>query len=366
MTTSHGFDHTPDWDALARYRAGESMPDEATSVAAWLAEHPLDDAMIEALDAAVGAHFGTDDMSAVPVDVEGALGRLHQRVNESAPSAPRLAVLRGGAATAPPNRQRSRVIGGLAAAAAVAAIALVLNRQSPSSSAVATTSTTSATAAAHEYRTAVGVVDSITLSDDTRILLAPSSHLTVPAAYGAGSREVALEGVARFSVRHDTAAPFAVRTGNAVVRDIGTQFTVRAPVDTTGQTTVAVSEGQVSLASSTAKASPTTLNAGDRGAVNSDGSVIASRGVVRGDDDAWTRGVLVYNAAPLALVRDDLKRWYGIDLQADDTILSTRRLTATFEKQDADQLLRTLGLALGMSVQRSGTIVTLRPGAIGR
>ena len=94
--------------------------------------------------------------------------------------------------------------------------------------------------------------------------------------------------------------------------------------------------------------------------------MIASRGVVRGDEDAWTRGALLYNAAPLALVRDDLKRWYGLDLQADDSILATRRLTATFEKQDPDQLLRTLGLALGMSVQRSGNIVTLRPRAIGR
>jgi len=368
MTSSHGFHDTPDWDALARYRAGESTPDEATSVAAWLAEHPLDDAMIAALDAAVGAHFGTDDMSALPVNVEGALGRLHQRMSESAPAAPRLTVLRGGAASAPPKRQRSRVIGGLAAAAAIAAIAVVINQRSPSPSpsVVASTNPASTATAAREYRTAVGVVDSLTLSDGTRVLLAPSSHLTVPAAYAAGTREVLLEGVARFSVRHNAAAPFAVRAGNAIVRDIGTQFTVRAPAEATGQTTVAVSEGQVSLSASTPNATPTALSAGDRGEVKSDGAVVARRGVVRSDDDAWIRGVLVYDAAPLALVRDDLKRWYGLDLQADDTLLSTRRLTATFEKQDADQLLRTLGLALGMSAQRSGNTVTLRPGAIGR
>lgn len=366
MTSSHGFDDTPDWDALARYRAGESTPDEATSVAAWLAEHPLDDTMIEALDAAVGAHFGTDDRSALPVNVEGALGRLHQRMMESAPAAPRLTVLRGGAASAPPKRQRSRVIGGLAAAAAIAAIAVVINQRSPSTSVVASTSPASTATAPREYRTAVGVVDSLTLSDGTRVLLAPSSHLTVPAAYAAGTREVLLEGVARFSVRHNAAAPFAVRAGNAIVRDIGTQFTVRAPSEGAGQTTVAVSEGQVSLSASTPNAAPTALSAGDRGEVKADGAVIVSRGVVRSDDDAWIRGVLVYDAAPLALVRDDLKRWYGLDLQADDTLLSTRRLTATFEKQDADQLLRTLGLALGMSAQRSGNTVTLRPGVIGR
>ena len=364
MTSSHSFNDAPDWDTLARYRAGESAPDEVTTVAAWLAEHPLDEGMIEALDAMVGAHFGTDDMSAVPVDVESALGRLHQRMNESAPAAPRLAVLQGGPSAAPPRRARSWALSGLAAAAAIGAIAVVFNRQAPSTDAA--TNVASPTAAAREYRTAVGVVDSVLLSDGTRVLLAPASHLTVPAAYAAGAREVTLEGVARFSVRHDAAAPFAVRAGNALVRDIGTRFTVRAPAGATGQTTVAVSEGQVSLASASASATPAVLNAGDRGEVKADGAVMASRGVVRGDEDAWTRGALLYNAAPLALVRDDLKRWYGLDLQADDSILATRRLTATFEKQDPDQLLRTLGLALGMSVQRSGNIVTLRPGAIGR
>jgi transmembrane sensor len=367
MTSSHSFDDSPDWDALARYRAGESTPDEATSVAAWLARHPLDDAMIAALDAMVGAHFGTDDMTAAPIDVEGALGQLHERMNAAAPVAPRLTVSRGAAATVtPPRRQRSWLLGGLAAAAAIGAIAVVLTRQGPTAPVVAATNPTSTTDAAHEYRTAVGVIDSITLSDGTRILLAPSSHLTVPAAYGKGTREVALEGVARFSVRHDPAAPFAVRAGNALIRDVGTQFTVRAPTEPTGHTTVAVTEGEVSLSSLATSAAPAALHAGDRGEVKADGSVIASRGVVRGDDDAWTRGTLIYNAASLAIVRDDLKRWYGLDLQVDDSVLSTRRLTATFDKQDPDQLLRTLGLALGMSVQRSGNTVTLRPVAIGR
>jgi transmembrane sensor len=366
MTSSHSFDDAPDWEALARYRAGESAPDEVATVAAWLAQHPLDEAMIEALDAIVGAHFGTDDMSAVPVDVEGALGRLHNRLDAVAPAAPRLTVSRGGATDVPAApRQRNWLIGALAAAAAIGAVAVVLSRQAPSSK-VATTSPAATAGAAREYRTAVGVLDSVILSDGTRVLLAPSSHLTVPAAYAAGTREVTLEGIASFSVRHDAAAPFAVHAGNALVRDIGTRFTVRTSAGATDQAIVAVSEGRVSLTSSTANAPTATLDAGDRGVITADGAVVATRGTVRNDDDAWTRGTLIYNAAPLALVRDDLKRWYGLDLQADDRILATRRLTATFEKQDADQLLRTLGLALGMSVQRAGNIVTLRPGAIGR
>lgn len=112
MTSSHGFDDTPNWDALARFRAGECTSDEARVISAWLAGHPLEEAMIEALDAAVGAHFGTDDMSAAPVDVEGALGRVHQRMKEPAPTVPRLKVVRGGAhAVAPVPRRRSWIVG---------------------------------------------------------------------------------------------------------------------------------------------------------------------------------------------------------------------------------------------------------------
>lgn len=366
MTPSHGLHDAPDWDTLARYRAGESTPEEALLLARWLADHPADAALLDALDALVGSHIAPVDSSVDSVEVEHALTQLHDRMkSEAAPAVPRLTLARGVAPQGVVARPRRWALGGLAAAAVIGAIAFSLQRQSASPSISGPTPSAGSTPA-QEYRTAVGVVDSVLLADGTRVLIGPASHLLVPSSYGRSTREVTLEGIARFSVQHDAALPFAVHAGSALVRDVGTRFTVRAPVHGAGvRTSVAVSEGEVTLSSSSNGAPPTSLRAGDRGEIATDGSVVARRGAYRSGEDGWTSGALVYDGAPLSLVQDDLKRWYGLDVQV-DAALAERKLTATFERQDADQLLRTLGLALGMRVQRTGAVVTLRPAAIGR
>ncbi|MDQ2666559.1 MAG: FecR domain-containing protein [Gemmatimonadota bacterium] len=366
MTPSHPFDDAPDWDTLARHRAGESTPEEAEQLALWLAEHPQDAALIEALDAVVEQHATPIASYAESVDVERALRQLHQRMSDAAPAAPRLTVSSGGTPQPAPARGHRWAWGGLAAAAAVAAITVALQRETSTARNTSSASHVASTPA-RDFRTTVGVVDSVVLSDGTRVLLGPASHLIVASSYGHGTREVTLEGVARFSVQHDAAVPFAVHAGSALVRDIGTQFTVRTSASgSESHVSITVSAGEVNLSASSSSAPSTPLHAGDRGEVMADGSVVASRGTVHTDDDAWTRGTLVYASTPLAIVRDDLKRWYGLDLQLADSTIAARRLTATFEHQDADQLLRTLGLALGMRVQRTGAVVTLRPGAIAR
>jgi transmembrane sensor len=214
-------------------------------------------------------------------------------------------------------------------------------------------------------RTDVGVRDSVVLSDGTRVLLAPSSRLIVSQTYGRGAREVTLEGMARFSVQHDSAAPFVVHAGNAVIRDVGTEFVVRAPASAANEhVAVAVLEGEVTIAARSSSQTPTSLHAGDRGEMQTGGAVVVERGTANDADVAWTRGALAYRAAPLESVRDDLRRWYGVELQIADSALTSRRLTATFDANDtAEQVLNTIALALGADVERTGTVATLRRAA---
>src|SRR4051794_15581316 len=75
----------PDWDAIARYRAGESVGEEAHRIAAWLDAHPLDARMLAALDDAVGATLESDAGTAAP-DVEAALRSVHARMHEPTPA----------------------------------------------------------------------------------------------------------------------------------------------------------------------------------------------------------------------------------------------------------------------------------------
>jgi len=328
-------------DALARYAVGESAPDEAVRVEAWLAAHPDEAALLSALaarTAAVGARA-----EAIPVDTEGALARVRARLD-----VPPLTVVRGGGAvrSAPAARpwRGPRLWGAAAAAVVVLAVG------------VATRGTWGAPPTPRVLRTAVGTRDSLRLPDGTLAILAPGSALEVSDGYGRGAREVRLVGAAFFEVVHDAARPFAVRTGDVVIRDLGTAFSVNTAAD--GRVAVAVTHGLVAVRS--ASGVEVELRAGDRGTADAQ-AVTVRRGVVTPEDVAWTRGLLNYRDTPLAEVRADLRRWYGLDLRITDDVLEARTLTASFRGEQAADVIRLIALALGAEAVTQGDTVFLRP-----
>jgi transmembrane sensor len=351
----------PDWEALARHLAGESAADEARAVAAWLAAHPDDAALLAALDATATSAAAPDP---TPIDVEAALRRVRARRDAAATPDADVLPFRPRETGAAPGRSavaRRRVWpAGLAAAAAVAAVVFGLGRRDGARPA--------GTAAATELATAVGVRDSLRLPDGSRVVLAPGSRVRVAAGYGDGAREVTLEGEGWFAVTHDARRPFRVRAGGALVEDLGTEFSVRT--DGGAAVAVAVFEGSVSLAplaaapaadsGDDARQRPVVLRAGDRGAVDSLGRVRAERGAAAAGDAAWTRGRLTYRAAPLSVVQADLRRWYGVELRVADPALAERRLTATFDGDPVARVLDVIALAVGGEVTREGNVATLR------
>jgi transmembrane sensor len=282
-------------------------------------------------------------------------------------AAPTLEVSRGGGRSRHhPGRRLRWSLGGLAAAAVIGFFAVSLRRDAAAPHARADGA--AIVAAGSDFRTPVGVRDSLRLPDGTGVLLAPGSRLVVSSSFGRGRRDVTIEGMARFSVRHDRAAPFIVHAGPAVIRDVGTEFMVRAPDASNGvAVAVAVTDGEVDFAARPSSPSATRLRAGDRAELHPNGEIFAQLGAVTTDDLAWTHGVLTFHAAPLDIVRDDLRRWYGIDLRSGDSAIASRRLTATFENQPpVDQVLNTIALALGAEMERSGVVATLRRSAAGR
>lgn len=332
-----------DWELLARFLAGESPPAEADAVRAWLAADPRRQTVLGALDRAL-------DHAAVPppaaLDVEGALGRVHARMD--APETPVIPFRR-------PERTRPGR-GGWRSPALRAAAAVILviggaflfwrmTRTGPLSSAVAA------------YSTGVGERDSVRLPDGTRVLLGPASRLTVAGGYGERAREVTLRGEAMFDVPHDDARPFTVRAGAARVRDIGTVFTVEA---TPGAgVRVVVTQGAVALrAAESRSGDEMVLREGERGELAEGGSA-PRRAAATEDDLAWTRGQLVFRDAPLAEVAGELRRWYGLTLRADDPAIADRRLTASFQGEPPEQVLRVIALALGAEVQTRGDTAVL-------
>lgn len=384
----------PDWEAIARYHAGESPPEEARVVAGWLAANAPDAAMLATLDDAIDRAVGADALALVAEpDVEAALRTVRARraagalaAAQSSPASRDPAVLPFAtrAGQAPPveasrlaaRLRRTRVwwaAGGLAAAAALALLVrpTEVGDQARGDSTPSVMVALPELAAGEVRTTAVGRRDSLRLPDGTRVVLAPGSRLAVAPGFGEPMREVELEGQALFMVTHDEAKPFTVHAGEAIVRDLGTVFEVRTDGAAAGSVTVAVTEGRVAMALARDSARLAAgddglpaLDAGDRGGIGSGSAPWVSRGAVDAEDVSWaTTGTLVYRNATLATVAADLRRWHGLELHVDDPGLLARRLTATFTNESADEKLRVLTLALGATASHSGNGVRLRPRA---
>src|SRR6476661_6186107 len=108
----------PDWDAIARFLAGESRAEEASRVNAWLAAHPTDRQLVERLDSAAAVPLAD-------VDVENALRIVHERM-QAEPGAKRLTVVRSNG-----TRWRPSFVVPSLLAAAAAAFAVVVLRRAP-------------------------------------------------------------------------------------------------------------------------------------------------------------------------------------------------------------------------------------------
>ena len=334
---------TPDWDAIARFFAGESPAVEATRIGEWLQANPDERSVLERLNLTL------DKAANHEIDVEGALARVHARMNEPRVARPQLIPQRSS------NRPawRARLVAGMLAAAAIAGIAVILNRQSGPVAA--------SEVAARTYETKVGQRDSVVLSDGSRIMLGPDSRLDIPAGFGTGTRAVTLRGDAFFDVRHDPHVPFSVRVGNAVIEDIGTTFTVET--DNGVLASVAVVSGNVRLRSVNASSTAgVVLGAGDRGTIDDTGNAQADEHALRDEDLAWTTGRLVFRDAPLARVAGELRRWYGLTLRVADSSLASRHVTASFNGEPVDQVLKVIGLTLGARVELHADTAVLRAG----
>jgi transmembrane sensor len=240
-----------------------------------------------------------------------------------------------------PRHRVAFIAGGIAVAAAILFMAVVLSIGAKPSR------------PDREYATATAERATIHLSDGSVVILAPRSRLLVPDNFGAGSRQLTLVGRASFDVVHDSAAPLSVRAGAAIVKDIGTHFSVSAYPDES--VAVDVTEGEALL--SGASGEPVHLMAGSAGVVASKTSA-AQRGVAVRHSRDWETGRLTFDNEPLRAVLNTLERWYDIDIRA-DAIIADRRVTAVFTADRPAEMIDALALAVDARVSRTGKVVVL-------
>lgn len=172
----------------------------------------------------------------------------------------------------------------------------------------------------YSIETELGQPRDVALDDGSVIALNGGTRITLDKR---NTRIVLLDyGEAQFTVKHDAATPFTVKTGGSVIQDIGTVFNVRRD---DRETELAVSEGSVLF---NPKAQAVLLHKGHRLRAN-DGD---AKPVLTNVDPAliggWKSGRLSYEAVPLPKVASDLSRFIGkrVSVAPD---LASRNFTGT-------------------------------------
>lgn len=331
-----------DYERLARLLSGEAGDAERAATELWVAAEPEREAlMVQMVEdwRVSGVEAG---------DVEAGLARLKGRIarEREKPVIPIRTTK-----TAP----WWRVNGPMLRAAAFGVIVLgagLLWVQRGSNEAPASLAASSAV----RLSTAIGERRVIDLVDGSQITLGPSSS-AVTRVGEAGPREVELVGEAFFRVTHDETRPFVVTTGQGVIEDLGTEFTVRA---IGGETPlqVAVSEGSVSVRrDKTSARDEVVLQPRDMLTLPDTGEAVVARNVDIEPFQAWTTGRLVFRNATFADAIVELERWYRADFRIGDQELLRKHLDVEFSGQSLDEVLSVIGRILDVRLVRRGDAV---------
>ena len=157
------------------------------------------------------------------------------------------------------------------------------------------------------YRTAVGQVSTITLTDGSTIKLDTDSRLQV-AMTGQERRVMLEQGRASFHVAKDSERPFIVAAAGKTVRATGTTFDVRVEP---GQFTVILVEGRVRVEEQQAKggrSTPTDMRPGWRLSVGEDRRW-RMEAVDLANATSWHDGMLSFYEDPLAVAVAEMNRY---------------------------------------------------------
>lgn len=313
-------------ESLVRYLSGEASPEDRLAVEAWASADPANAAELERLRTIWD--LGAESVPAT-VNVDKAWMRVQSRITEEEGRGRVILMHRG--------RTLTRWV-----AAAAVLIGLFVgvrywNEQRPQEL-MATT---------EHLRTV--------LKDRSTVVLSPGSHANVRMR---DERRITLHGEGYFEVERDEARPFVVATEAVTVTVLGTAFEVSA-FDTSTSVLVRVRHGKVRVE---AEGDTVYLEAGGYARFNKTAHLLerlpAPPAAVFGDR------IIQFQQAPMTAVVAQLEQLFKVRVQLAHEGLERCVLTATFEDEPIDYILRVIADTYGLTLTQGapGTYLLDGPG----
>jgi transmembrane sensor len=213
-----------------------------------------------------------------------------------------------------------------------------------------------------DYATAHAEQRSWRMPDGSTVHLNSGSQIKVH--FDERRREVELvKGQALFQVAKDAQRPFWVRTGDAAVKAVGTEFDVYRQQ---GRTLVSVVEGRVAVwhAQETTPGAPVAqVDAGQQARISREAAVVSTQAADVRKTVAWLQRQVVFDHDALGAAVEEFNRYSDVRIRIDAPELSTAEVSGIFSAYDAEAFIRFLEHQPDMQVQRTDkeVVVTAAP-----
>jgi len=214
------------------------------------------------------------------------------------------------------------------------------------------------------YATNAGQQKVLTLSDGTKIRLNEQSSLRIPRQFGVKDRKVKLKGEAYFQVAHDKGHPFIIEANGATIKDLDTQFDVKAD-SAAGKVQVAVIRGRVLLKKeqkdSTGRTASAILTRNHLGILQlSDSQITIEKGGAR-NYLSWKTHRLVFKGLTLVQVSRQLQRLYNVHIQFRSSRVKKLQLTATLNTTKLKNVLNIIARTLDIHYRMHKSHIVWEP-----
>ena len=201
---------------------------------------------------------------------------------------------------------------------------------------------------------------SITLPDQTEIVLNRYSTLTYPERFRGKDRKVQLQGEAYFEVSKDAAHPFKVKAEAVIVQVLGTHFNIEAyPEDAQVKTTLL--EGSVAVSLIGKEEERLVLSPNESAIYNKDKKSLTLHTEKDASEEiAWRNGTLLFKSIPLQEIVRQLTNAFHTDIRIEDADLQNYHMTATFsDGETLEEILSLLCRNQKFGYTKTNDIITI-------
>jgi transmembrane sensor len=186
----------------------------------------------------------------------------------------------------------------------------------------------------------------VTLPDNSTVVINRNSSLTYPEGFGDEGREVNFSGEGFFSVQGNAVKPFIVHTPQGHIKVVGTQFNLSSH---NGRLEVNVQEGKVLVYTA---ADSAYLEAGQSASLEGS-KPISTLNTIDVNQWGYATRKFVFQDVPLADVFESIEKAYPYIIEVPNKDVKNCRLTAAFDHVSAREMLNLIGETLDLTIQEN-------------